>query len=200
MSETKDARAIDESKTNAAHIELSQPAPTIRSGVEIAMPEEVEMKQILGLGLVAAMLSATGCAERPFVRADQPMTTQGVTVALTGQKCGREGWNEAYDVLDLEMVVNVANGTMSPIEVVPAEMRLLANGNSAVPRSSSPKWEDAPLQIAPNSNANVRVHFYRRGNAKCDQNMQLSLDGSIDQAGRRLALPPLSFVPSRSDT
>ena len=155
------------------------------------------MKPHLVLALVA--VSAVGCADRSFVRADAPVNSDGVTVQLVGQQCGRQAWNEAYDVLDLELVVRVTNGTATAVEIVPAEMRLLASGNAPIPRASSPRWEDAPVQVAPNSTADVRVHFYRRGNARCNQQMQLSLARSVEASGRSVLLPPLTFVPSASD-
>ena len=149
--------------------------------------------------LMAIVMAALGCAERPFVRADPPVSSDGVTVALVGQKCGREAWYENYDVLDLDMVVQVTNGTAFPVAVIPAEMRLLARGNSPIPRSSKPKWEDSPLTLEPNSTASVRVHFQRWGNAKCDQEMQLSPGRSMELSGKDLTLPPLSFVATLTD-
>jgi hypothetical protein len=157
------------------------------------------MASTLSLALATVVLSSAACADRPFVRVDPPVSSQGVTVALVGQKCEREGWNEAYDVLDLEVVLRVTNGTPGPIGVTPAEMRLLASGNSPLPRVSSPKREDAPLEVAPNSNADIRVHFDRRGNGRCNQGMQLSLDRAVNQDGRAVTLPPLSFMPSPND-
>ena len=143
---------------------------------------------------------AVGCADRPFVRADPPVSNDGVTVALVGQKCGREAWYENYDVLDLDMVIRVTNQTSEAISVVPSQMRLLARGNSTVPRSSKPKWEDAPSQVQPNASADIRIHFQRWGNAKCDHEMQMSLDRSMEMSGRNVAVQPLSFVATRTDT
>jgi hypothetical protein len=148
----------------------------------------------------ATVAGVVGCADRPFVRADPPVTSDGVTMALVGQKCGREAWYENYDVLNLEMVVRVTNGTSSPVDIMPAQMRLLARGNSQVPRSSKPKWEDGPLELQPNASTDVRVHFQRWGNAKCDQEMQLSPGRSMEMSGKDVTLPPLSFVATRTDT
>ena len=158
------------------------------------------MRASVGLVACATVLGLVGCADRPFVRADAPVTSDGVTMALVGQKCGREAWYENYDVLNLEMVVRVTNRTSIPVDIMPSQMRLLARGNSQVPRSSEPKWEDAPLELQPNSAANVRVHFQRWGNAKCDQEMQLSPGRSKEMLGKDVALPPLTFVATRTDT
>ena len=74
--------------------------------------------------LMAIVMAALGCAERPFVRADPPVSSDGVTVALVGQKW-REAWYENYDVLDLDMVVQVTNGTAFSVAVILAEMRFI---------------------------------------------------------------------------
>ncbi len=164
------------------------------------MLKEVAMKSHLVFATTAVLWAVCGCAEKPFVRVDPPVTSGGVTVELVGQKCGREARNEAYDVLDLEVALKVTNGTMAPIEVIPAEMRLLAKGNAPTPRSSAPRWESASIQIPPTGSGNVQVHFYRPGNAKCDQTMRLSFGHSIDDSGRALVLPPVAFVPSSYDS
>jgi hypothetical protein len=153
----------------------------------------------LGLGLTIALM-ASGCAERPFVRADPPVSHDGVTVELVGQTCGRQSWNEAYDTLDLDMVVRVTNASSESVDVVPAEMRLLARGNSSMPRSSRPKMVTAPFVLAPNSAANVHVHFFRSGNARCDQDMQLALDRAVEASGKPVTLRPLSFKSEGADT
>jgi hypothetical protein len=157
------------------------------------------MKMNLGLGLAVALM-AGGCAERPFVRADPPVSHDGVTVALVGQTCGRQSWNEAYDTLDLDVAVRVTNASAASVDVVPAEIRLLARGNSPAPRSSKPKMVDAPIVLPPNSVATVHVHFLRSGNAKCDQDMQLALDRAVEAAGRPVMLRPLSFKSEGADT
>jgi hypothetical protein len=157
------------------------------------------MKPRLVLLIPAIAVAMLGCSDRAFVRSDPPVSTEGVTVALVGQKCDREGWNEGYDVLDLEIVVRVTNHSASAVDVLPAEIRLLARGNAPVPRASTPKGEDAPIQVPPNSTADVRVHFHRRGNARCDQQMQLSLGRALEEAGHDVAVPPLSFVATSQD-
>jgi hypothetical protein len=157
------------------------------------------MKANVSLLAISIGLGAIGCADQPFVRADPPVSHDGVTVALIGQRCGREAWYENYDVLNLDMIVRVRNQTSLPVDVFPAQMRLLARGNSPVPRSSTPKWEDAPLTLQPNSATNVRVHFQRWGNAKCDQEMQLSIGRSMEIDGKDVVLPPLSFVATQTD-
>ena len=157
------------------------------------------MNMKLPVAVVLSLVGFGGCADRPFVRTDAPAASAGVTVALVGQKCGREAWYENYDVLDLDMVVRVTNTSPLPVEVIPAQMRLLARGNSATPRASRPRWEDSPVQLAPNATTDVDVHFQRWGNAKCNQEMQLSVDGAMEMSGRSLAVRPLSFVASPSD-
>jgi hypothetical protein len=167
--------------------------------VRLTRTLEVVMNTKLPVIVALSLIGFAGCADRPFVRTDAPATSEGVTVALVGQKCGREAWYENYDVLDLDMVVRVTNASPLPVEVVPAQMRLLARGNSATPRASRPKWEDAPVQLAPNATTDVNVHFQRWGNAKCDQEMQLSVDRAMEISGRDLSLRPLSFVAAPSD-
>lgn len=157
------------------------------------------MNMKLPVAAVFSLIGFVGCADRPFVRADAPASSEGVTVALVGQKCGREAWYENYDVLDLDMVVRVTNASPLPVQVIPAQMRLLARGNSATPRASRPKWEDSPVELAPNSTRDVNVHFQRWGNAKCNEEMQLSVDRAMEMSGRDLALRPLSFVATPSD-
>jgi hypothetical protein len=160
----------------------------------------MSMKLPVVSSLVAlSLVGFAGCADRPFVRADAPAASEGVIVALVGQKCGREAWYDNYDVLDLDMVVRITNTSQVPVEVLPAQMRLLARGNSPTPRASRPKWEDAPVALAPNSTRDVSVHFQRWGNAKCNQEMQLSVDRAMEMSGRNLAVRPLSFVAAPSD-
>jgi hypothetical protein len=175
-------------------------APQIHSSrVRITRTQEVAMNMKLPVAVVLSLVGFAGCADRPFVRTDPPAASEGVTVALVGQKCGREAWYENYDVLDLDVVVRVTNTSPLPVEVIPAQMRLLARGNAATPRLSRPKWEDSPVQLAPNATTDVNVHFQRWGNARCDQQMQLSLDHSMEISGRDVAIRPLSFVAARSD-
>jgi hypothetical protein len=157
------------------------------------------MKTIVGLVACAMVIGFVGCADRPFVRADPPVTSDGIIMSLVGQKCGREAWYENYDVLNLEMVVRVTNRTSSPVDIVPSQMRLLARGNSFVPRSSRPEWEDAPLELQPNASTDVRVNFQRWGNAKCDEEMQLSPGRSMEISGKDVTLPPLAFAATRTD-
>ena len=147
---------------------------------------------------LAALLGA-GCAERPFVRQDPPVSSQGVTVSLAGEKCDREAWYENYDVLDLDMMVKVTNASSAPVTVNPAELRLLARGNSPVARASRPKWGDDAVEIAPHSSADVHVRFQRWGNARCDQEMQLSMGAAVVQSGQNVTLAPISFVATRTD-
>jgi hypothetical protein len=146
-----------------------------------------------------ALTGAVSCGEHGFVRSDPPVARDGVSVALVGQRCGRLAVDPNFDELDLDVVLRATNQSGVPVEVVPAEMRLLARGYSPAPDSTKPLSEDSPMTLPPNSTADVHVRFQRWGNAKCNQDMQLSLDRSLKMSGRDLPLKPLSFVPERSD-
>jgi hypothetical protein len=143
---------------------------------------------IVGLALVGVV----GCADRPFLRADPPATKGGVTVSLVGQKCGRTAFEETYNELILDMVVQVRNGGTAPVEVEPAQMRLAMRGTTVMPVTGA-----ASVVIAPETTSNIPVHFERAGNATCNEQMTLSLDRSVQVSGAALTLQPLSFVPGR---
>jgi hypothetical protein len=144
--------------------------------------------------LAIGLSGLVGCAGHPFVKSDSLTTPEGVTISLLNQKCGRMTWDRNSDVLDLDVVAQVRNSGVEPVEIVPSQLLLVARGNV-----TRPKRSDETTFVAPGVSTPVRVHYRRVGNAKCNESMSLSVDGAIEVGGRTLGLRPLTFVPERSD-
>jgi hypothetical protein len=164
--------------------------------------EVVMSRNLLALVFTLSSLApALGCATapRPLVRADPPVVDHGVSVALIGQRCRREAY-ENYDQLVLSMFVRVTNTGDGPVAVRPASWRLVVPGRSRVPRETAPETDETSLAVAPHGSRDVRVKFRRPGNATCNQTLELSLDHSIEAPGQPLYLPSMSFTPEPSDT
>lgn len=151
--------------------------------------------KVFSIVAAPSLLALTGCAPHPFVRTDGPVTSSGVAVALVDQSCSREPWDKNSDVLTLAMRMQITNTSHETVAVQPAQLRLLARGNTTAPDSVG-----GAERIAPGATAPVRVTFRRVGNAKCNQRMQLSLEHAVEIDGREISLRPLGFVPEHSDT
>jgi hypothetical protein len=54
--------------------------------------------------------------------------------------------------------------------------------------------------VPPGASVPVEVRFRRIGNARCNQDMELSLEGAVAQNGLPLTLRPIAFVPEKKDT
>jgi len=158
-------------------------------------------KLVLSIGFVG-VCGLGGCAStgRPFVKTDGPSTSSGVTVALKDQRCARRKYDKMNDVLDLRMAVQVTNGSPTPVTVDPTEFRLLARGNEAVADSTPPTGNAPETALPPGGSAPVDVRFRRFGNARCNQDMQLSLDRAVEKGGHEVPLRPITFMPERNDT
>jgi hypothetical protein len=138
-------------------------------------------------GVAAA---AAGCADRPFLRADPPVTNGGVTVALAGQQCRRRVRHDQNGILDLVLAVSVTNAGLTPVTVDPAHLTLVVRGDA-----SRPDDHDAPFTLAPGRSSLTRAHFHAWSDAKCTEPMTLTLEGVLPTPPRSL-----SFIPEASDT
>jgi hypothetical protein len=153
-------------------------------------------------GLILAMSIATlsgagACARtfRPFVRTDGSATNGGVTVALSGQRCGRRNWVKTMTVLDLRLAVLVSNRSATSVTVAPRQFLLLARGDATPPE------DDPPSQtLPPGASLPIQLHFRYVGLAQCNEQLFLSLDHTVEMRGHSLSLRPLPFVPESSDT
>jgi hypothetical protein len=145
----------------------------------------------LGPLTLLAVVAVAGCGDRPFLRADPPVTSGGFSVALVGQRCRRRVRRDQNGILDLELAMRVENRDAAPFELVPAQIELRVRSDAALPDGHG-----VPLRLDAHEGTVVRVHFHAWSNARCDEPMSLSLAGAL--AGG----PPLvlSFVPEASDT
>jgi hypothetical protein len=157
------------------------------------------MKYIVVATVLPSLVALAGCTPRPFVRTDGPVTSDGVAVALVGQRCGREPWDKYADVLTLDVRVQVTNASAEALALAPEQVKLLARGNSAVPNQTAPDVVDGPRTVAAGASAPLRLKFRRVGNARCNQEMQLALDHAFALDGRAVGFRPIAFVPERSD-
>ena len=89
------------------------------------------MRNILLASVAVATLLGAGCADRPVYRADAPITTtEGVTVAVVGQKCDRRTRRDMNDVLDLVVQARLTNNGAAPV-TMNRRFRGTAGGGSA---------------------------------------------------------------------
>jgi hypothetical protein len=139
---------------------------------------------------VALTLSTTACANRPFVRADPPTASGGVSVALTGQRCRRRVRHDLNGILDLVLALRVTNAGPAAVTIAPARLLLHVRGDTAGPDDF-----DAPQTLAPGGAASVRVHFRAWSNAACTETLGVSFEGAISSPRLRA----LWFVPEASD-
>jgi hypothetical protein len=133
---------------------------------------------------------ALGCADRPFLRSDPPVTSAGVTVGLAGQQCRRRVRHDQNGILDLVLAINVTNTGPAPITVVPAHLSLTVRGDT-----TQPDDHGAPFNLGPGVTSPTRVHYHAWTNARCNEAMALSFDGAVPTPPR-----PLNFTPEASDT
>jgi hypothetical protein len=154
-------------------------------------PSKVSPSAARLLLVLAASLGASACADRPFVRADPPVTSGGVTAALAGQQCRRRVRHDQNGILDLVLVLRVSNAGPPPVTVDPARLALVVRGDATLPDDHG-----APFTLGPGLSAAVRVHYRAWSNARCDEPMSVSADAALS----RPTLRPLAFTPEASDT
>ncbi|HVX93700.1 MAG TPA: hypothetical protein VHK47_02225 [Polyangia bacterium] len=142
---------------------------------------------LLASAAVAAVL-AGGCATKPVYRAQAPVTTtDGVTVAVVGQKCDRRTRRDMNDILDLVVQARLTNDSATPLKINPSNIRLVVGGDSTKPDEHSDS-----LVLQPGASSDVEMHYHRWGtDARCNTRMSLQLDQGA---------PPVSFVPTHKDT
>jgi hypothetical protein len=115
------------------------------------------------------------------------MTTEGVTVAVVGQKCDRRTRRDMNDILDLVVQARLTNNSAAPVTIDPSHIRLIVGGDATAPDEHSDR-----LMLPPGASSDVQMHYHRWGsNARCNTRMSLQLDG---------AAPPISFIPAHKDT
>jgi hypothetical protein len=145
---------------------------------------------MLRVALVVTTALAAGCADRPFLRADPPVASGGVSAALVGQRCRRRVRHDQNGILDLVLALRVTNAGPAPLSIVPARLLLHVGSDTAQPDDF-----DAPFTLPPGGGAPLRVHFRAWSNAACPETLGVSFEGAI--SGQTLR--PLSFVPEASD-
>jgi hypothetical protein len=145
---------------------------------------------VLGALGAAVAFGSAGCGDRPFLRADPPVASGGVSVALTGQRCRRRVRQDQNGILDLVLALRVTNAGSAPLAIAPARLVLHARGDT-----SQPDDADAPVELAPGGAASVRVHFRAWNNARCNEPLSVSFDGAVSPP----ILRPLAFTPEASD-
>jgi hypothetical protein len=151
------------------------------------------------LGLIAFVLAfapAVGCAH-PFLRADPPVQSRGVTVGLVDQQCDRmidPNWSYA-DILGLDVRIRVVNASAGDVALDPKKVRLLADGEARAPHDA-----DSRRTILSGTTATFRVHFLERDeNLACNVPMALSVAGAVATGSTVLSFAPLQFLVSTED-
>jgi hypothetical protein len=165
--------------------------PSCAAGARDTASAGVADRLRVGAATFAVAAAVAACGDRPFVRADPPATSAGVTVALAGQRCRRRVRHDQNGILDLELALRVTNGGPASITIVPARLSLVVRGDVA-----EPDEHDAPFSLAPGATAPVRIHYRPWINARCDEPMAVSLDAALSAP----TLRPLIFTPEASDT
>ena len=105
------------------------------------------MKYVVVATALPSLVALASCAPRPFVRTDGPVTSDGVAVALVGQRCEREPWDKYSDVLTLDMHVQVTNASAKALALAPKQVKLIARGYRGAPDQTAPDDIDGPRTV-----------------------------------------------------
>ena len=154
------------------------------------------MRQLTIWSSVVLGACAFACAGKTFVRADPPIATQGISIALVDETCALDSDPEQGGtfVLDLGITLRVTDGAGAPISFHPDRARLVFAGRETLS-------DDRPeaIGVGVGSKKNLRVHFVQKGkDVGCNNLMSLALDKAVELGGKPLTLAPMAFQPSNS--
>ena len=147
---------------------------------------------LASLGLVL------GCSDKTFFRADPPVSSQGLTMALVDQGCDLDQDPEvasAY-VQDTMITVQVTNSSPAAATVDSSHVRLAWNKQSIAPDSRAES-----VVVKPAGSTRVQLHFTPKGtDAACNNAMTLSWNDAVTVDGKPVTVPPLKFqISERPD-
>jgi hypothetical protein len=154
--------------------------------------------------LLISIVGASGCLSTPFVRSDGPVSAEGVTVSLVGQRCdfspdfnGEEDEDEGSypNRLDLEIRIAIRNDTHETLTVLPKSFRLVG-----ADKPHSPVGPPRTLRVEPGAKIDLNVRFEHRGDVGCNASLGLILANGILVGDRPLGLRPVSFIPSATES
>ena len=139
-----------------------------------------------------------GCSDKTFFRADPPVSSQGLTMALVDQGCDLDQDPDvasAY-VQDTMVTVQVTNASPAAATIDTAHIRLAWNKQSIAPDS-----RPESVSLKPGGSSRVQLHFTPKGtDAACNNALTLSWNDAVTVAGKPVTVPPMKFqISERPD-
>ena len=151
---------------------------------------------------VSSLVVFGGCYNSSFVRNDGPVRGGGVTIEVVGQRCdfspdftASAESSSVPNRLDLGIRVAIENDGQGTIMVAPENLRLIVGGAPTAP-ASPPQ----PFELLPGATRKLNLQFEHQGDSGCNASLSLALEKVVLAGARPVALRPVSFVPSSTDS
>jgi hypothetical protein len=158
-------------------------------------------KKVFLAPLAATALALSGCAWGVGYQktAGPTLMRDGVEVSVVGQECYVNRSADEFvrvdeDQLDINVKLQLKNGTDSNLTVYPEEMALV---DSEVDMGASlPAKPAGAFNLAPGQSKRFRVAFTRGGEFDCSAQLALQLGRSITVSGNPIAMPVINLASS----
>jgi len=152
---------------------------------------------IISVALVLAGVGS-GCALVPPFKSSGPaVSKQGVTVAVTGQRCDQVQEPDEYgwDLVEATLEVQIRNASQAKLTVHRDAFRLLGPDGTALKTQT---WRAAdPVTIDGGATGTFELRFMTRGGLECKREMALDVDAGLALPDGAVKIETVKFVPAR---
>jgi hypothetical protein len=153
-------------------------------------------KDLLRFSPLLLVLGAA-CAMSPPAQNAGSLASEGVQVAVVGQRCAETvetDWPGA-NLVETTVQFQVRNSNPNPVTVNREQLYLRGTDGRAV---RSRGWEAGqPVQVGSGETKTFDLQFMTRGGMSCSKPMQLDAAAGISVGSQPLRIGSVTFVPSK---
>jgi hypothetical protein len=169
--------------------------------VTAALSLKGEVATMVERAILAAVLFLSGCAwDAGYQKTSGPsLLRDGVEVRVVGQECYVNRSADEFvrvddDQLDVQVKLQLKNGTGSSLTVFPEEITLIDSEVEAGP--SLQARPATAFEIGPGQSKRFDVSFTRGGELDCSADLSLHLGRSVTVQGTPVTMPVLKLASS----
>jgi hypothetical protein len=144
--------------------------------------------------LALCLALGLGCSGKAFVRADPPISAQGLTIALTDQSCDldQDPEQQGSYVEDVMLGLDLTNKSPSNVQLDRDRARLGWSRESVLPDQHR-----GSVSLKPGESTHIQIHFTPKGaDVACNNGMKLDWSDAVTMDGKPVSLPPLTYQAS----
>ena len=144
----------------------------------------------------ATVVASGGCVglQPPIQNSGAVTTTDGIQVAVLGQRCSKtvEPDFPGANLVEMTVQIEVRNMTAEALSVRRDGFRIIAPDGASIPTST---WSaDVPLSLAPRGVREFELRFMSRGGLRCSKEMTLAAPSALMRGTEIARIGTIKFV------